>query len=109
MATSTEEVLATEEHRREQARTSAPLVREVLSLWPLPDPLGLDATAPAWLRLVLDHDFVEVRASTAMPSDVRPQMLGATSEPGGYNVRRSRRTCSATRRFEDDVPGRPPG
>lgn len=45
---------ATEQHRREQARTSALLVREVLSLWSVLDPLRLDATAPAWLRLVLD-------------------------------------------------------
>jgi hypothetical protein len=45
---------ATEQHRREQVRASALLVREVLSLWSLLDPLRLDATAPAWLRLVLD-------------------------------------------------------
>jgi hypothetical protein len=54
VAATTQGRRATEQHRREQSRTSALLVREVLSLWPLLDPLRLDATAPAWLRLVLD-------------------------------------------------------
>ncbi|XVV06334.1 hypothetical protein ACQPW3_13460 [Actinosynnema sp. CA-248983] len=54
MAATVQGTRATEQHRREQARTSALLVREVLSLWSLLDPRRLDATAPAWLRLVLD-------------------------------------------------------
>ncbi|MEO6081569.1 MAG: hypothetical protein ABIQ18_00485 [Umezawaea sp.] len=54
MAATAEGTTATEQHRRAQARNSALLVREVLALWPLLDPLRLDATALAWLRLVLD-------------------------------------------------------
>ncbi|MCK2237715.1 MULTISPECIES: hypothetical protein [unclassified Crossiella] len=54
MASTTAGLLATQAHRRDTVRRSALVVREVLGLWTMLDPLKLDKTSPAWLRLMLD-------------------------------------------------------
>lgn len=45
--------VATQTHRRAQGTLATLVVRDVLELWSMLDPRRLDATTPAWLRLVL--------------------------------------------------------
>lgn len=44
----------TERHRSEQVALKAVFLQQVMQLWPLLDPIRLDATAAAWLSLMMD-------------------------------------------------------
>ncbi len=54
MATTTAGLRLTERHRKQQLALRAQFLQQLHRAWPLLDPLRLDATAAAWLDLVID-------------------------------------------------------
>jgi hypothetical protein len=54
MAATLAGIRLTERHRSEQVALKAVFLQHVLQLWPLLDPIRLDATAGAWLSLMMD-------------------------------------------------------
>lgn len=86
----------TQTHRRAQGTLAALVVRDVLGLWSLLDPRRLDATAPAWLRLVLplldrhrqtsarlSSDYYQRFRAIEVP-DVAPFIPAPRSEPDAW-------------------------
>jgi len=54
MATTAAGQRLTEQHRRQQVALRAQFLQQLHKAWPLLDPLRLDATAAAWLNLMID-------------------------------------------------------
>ena len=73
----------TEAHRLEQLAVRAAFLREFLDLWPTLDPIRLDATAQAWLNLVLSlvtrYRMESVNTAVAYYGAYRMAEVGAPS------------------------------